>query len=217
MSNPYDVWGISKDVAEESSKIFRMKHGLFAGVPIICREGLCPYIKVCTVDKTKRVVGSRCPMEAGAIVSRFESWCRHFEINIEGNRIKDEDLADVSLIKDLVENEIQTLRAENRIALNADFIGKTIVEIDNKGKVYRENTVTPEAEFKLSLQEKRYKILQLLNATRKDKSKNDPNVSSPSNRAISIFNKVAEKLTRNIDDIDFTKIAEGSGDKNGEC
>lgn len=208
----YDIWGIKPNVAEKAVKNFSMSHGMFAGVPIICKDATCPYQSVCMIDQNDRVVGMRCPMEAAAIVERFNSWCRHFEIKIENGKIKDMDLADVSLIKDLVDLEVQILRAENRIALNGDFIGKTIVEIDNKGKVYRENTVTPEAEYKLTLLEKKYKVLQLLNATRKDKAK-DLKVNNPSSKALDIFNKINEKLNNiSIDDIDFSVTQDESID-----
>ena len=199
----YNVWGIDPDVAARSSRVFSMSHGMFAGVPIVCKDSTCPYVDVCTVDPSDRIVGTRCPMEAGAIVERFNAWCRHFKIDLSGPTIKDGDLADVSLIKDLVELEVQILRAENRIALNGDFIGKTIVQIDNTGRVYRENTVTPEAEYKMALHDKKYKVLQLLNATRKDKVKELDLKSSPSDQALSIFKKIQQSLKDDIENIDF--------------
>lgn len=209
MNSPQNVWGISDDVIKKAKQVHSMKHGLFASVPIICKDLACPYKDVCTIDIADRHMGSRCPMEAAAIVSRFETWCRHFKIDIDGNKIKDEDIADVSLIKDLVENEVQTIRAENRIAMTGDFIGKTIVEVDKNCTVHEEDTVTPEAEFKLSLQEKRYKILTLLNATRKDKVNTLNNSNSASGKMQSIFEKVNKIIDGiDIDNIDFDESEE---------
>lgn len=205
MSCPTDIlqsiWGISTPVANaasNTSELYKIKHGMFASVPIICKADDCPYKEVCSLDQQYRIPGQRCPMEASAIVARFEMWCKTFEIDLSGIYIKDEDLVDVSLIRDLIENEIQTIRAENRIALNADFIGKTIGEIDNKGKVYYEDTVTPEVEFKYQLQDKRYKIFNLLNSTRKDKI--DKKTVTPSEKAVSIFKKVSGMI-EDIDDL----------------
>lgn len=212
----FDVWGVNPDVAVKASKHINMKHGMFAGVPIICRDSTCPYVSVCTVSTMDRLVGSRCPMEAGAIVSRFNAWCSHFKLDLSGGTIRDEDLADATLIKDLVENEIQTLRAENRIAMNADFIGLTISQIDNKGKVYKEETVTPEAEYKMNLQEKRYKILQLLNATRKDKINLNGGKDNVSNVANSIFKKIQEKMGVDVENIDFDNIGKEEVNENGD-
>ena len=157
------VWGLSDEAlvrAELSSNRFKLKHGMFAGIPLICKKEKCPYLNVCTLPEKHRVKGERCPVEIGAIISRFDSWCSHFGIKFEGDYIKDEDLVDATLIRDLVDNEIQILRADNRIAINGDFIAKTISSIDNKGKAYYEDTVSPESEFKLQLLDKRYKILR---------------------------------------------------------
>lgn len=206
-SNLQNLWKLpqsSVQAAMDASHIYKTKHGMFAGVPILCKGVACPYAKVCIIPPSQRINGGRCPMEAGAVIARFEAWCKHFLIDISGPFIKDEDLVDASLVRDLVDNEVQTLRAENRIAINADFIGETIAEIDNKGNVYYEETVTPAAEYKLLLQDKRYKILNLLNSTRKDKSHELNKELNPSQQAASIFKKVSEMLPNDLDSIDFS-------------
>ena len=193
------VWGLSDEAlvrAKLSSKKFKLKHGMFAGIPLICKKDKCPYKDVCSLPENHRIKGDRCPVEIGAIISRFDSWCSHFGINSDGDYIKDEDLVDATLIRDLVDNEIQILRADNRIAINGDFIAKTISSIDNKGKAYFEDTVSPESEFKLQLLDKRYKILQLLNSTRKDKAKEVKFELNPSQQAISIFKKISEQVSQ---------------------
>ena len=207
ISNIQNLWKLpqtSIQAAIDVSQVYKTKHGMFAGVPILCKGVSCPYAKVCMIPPNQRVNGGRCPMEAGAVMARFELWCKHFLIDISGPFIKDEDLVDASLIRDLVDNEVQTLRAENRIAINADFIGEVISQIDNKGNVYYEETVTPAAEFKLLLQDKRYKLLNLLNSTRKDKAHILSQELNPSQQAASIFRKVAEMLPDDLDSIDFS-------------
>ena len=208
-----EVWGLD-DVdmakAEVVSKKFRMKHGMFSSIPLLCRVKGCPYAKVCSIPEDQRALNGRCPIEIGAIIARFDSWCNHFGVNIESQYIKDEDLVDATLIRDLVDNEIQTLRAENKLAINGDFIGQTIANVDNKGVEHLEDTVSPEAEFKMTLQEKRHKILQLLNSTRKDKAKELNQELNPSNKAMSIFNKISEKMV-NIDLDNIEDEVEGEG------
>lgn len=185
------LWNITpsamQDVAK-SARTFRMSHGMFAGVPILCKDTNCPYANVCTVDSSNRLIGQRCPMEAGAIMGRFDMWCRHFGIDMSNPT--DEDTVDIATIRDLVDIEVQVLRADNRIAINADFMGKTINTVDNKGKPWYEETVTPMAEYKLTLMDKKYKLLQLLNSTRKDKAAMAKNKDNPSIKAIGIFQKI---------------------------
>lgn len=195
---------------------YKLKHGMFAGIPIICKKEQCPYKESCYLPESHREEGERCPVEIAAIISRFDSWCRHFEIESSGDYIDDADLVDATLIRDLVDIEVQILRAENRIAINGDFIGKTVSSIDNKGKAYYEETITPEAEFKLGLLEKRYKVLQLLNSTRKDK-RDTLNNNNMSDEAMGIFKEINEKMEKlqniDLDNISFEDPKEGEKDE----
>lgn len=191
------VWNIPDHVmlqAEMESKKFDVKHGMFAAIPLVCKGDKCPYNEICTINKSILPVGYRCPIEIGAIMARFEHWCKHFGISVDNDVIDDRDIVDATLIRDLVDNEIQVLRAENRIAISADFIARTITTVDNRGKAYYKDEVSPEAVFKLQLLDKRYKILQLLNSTRKDKSKDVKLELTPSQQAMSIFNKISKKM-----------------------
>lgn len=207
-----NTWGMPTAlaaVAQNAQGLYKIKHGMFASVPILCKADQCPYKETCRIDPSFRISGQRCPQEAGAIMARYEQWCRHFKINFEGDAVSDGDLVDVSLIRDLVENEIQILRAENKIAISGDFIGRTISSIDQRGNVYYEDAVTPEAQYKLQLQDKRYKLLNLLNSTRKDKA-SDMKQLTPSEEALSIFRKINEQIGQasnampSLDSIDFS-------------
>ena len=196
-----EVWGLEDvDVvkANLASKRFKMKHGMFSSIPLICRGTTCPYSVVCSIPEDQRIIKGRCPVEIGAIIARFDSWCKHFNIDTESEYIKDSDLVDATLIRDLVDNEIQTMRAENKLAINGDFIGQTIADVDKNGNEHLEDIVSPEAEFKMTLQEKRYKILQLLNSTRKDKAREINQDLNPTRKAMSIFNQISEQMA-NID------------------
>ena len=67
-------------------------------------------------------------------------------------------------------------------------------------------SVSPEAEFLMSLQDKKIKILNQLNATRKDKAA-DKRKESASDEAIRIFQQVKELEKQqqiiNVSDIEF--------------
>jgi hypothetical protein len=122
--------------------------------------------------------------------------------------IDSKDLVDATLIKDLVNIEIQILRAENKIALNGDFMADTLLDIDKKCQPYFGKIVSAETEFLMTLQDKKIKILNQLNATRKDKAA-DKRKESASDTAIKIFQQVkelekAQKII-NISDMEFTE------------
>lgn len=209
------VWGLSDTKVKEISNINKMyhsKHGLFASVPIICRNQDCHYKDVCMADPSQRVIGERCIVEISAIITRFNQWCEHFGIDTSQDFIESKDLVDATLIKDLVVVEVQILRAENKIALSGDFMGDTLIEIDKKCQPYYGTTVTPEVEFLMSLQDKKMKILNQLNATRKDKASTKQKETA-SDEAVKIFQQMqniqkANKQNIDIMDVDF--------DENGE-
>lgn len=205
------MWGLTPAKTKQVSnisKVYFTKHGMFASIPILCRGVDCAYKDVCMVDPSERTVGSRCPMEIAALITRFNQWCQHFNINIEGEAIESKDLVDATLIKDLVNIEIQILRAENKIALSGDFMGETLVEVDKKCNAYYGIVITPESEFLMTLQDKKMKILNQLNATRKDKAA-DKRKESASDEAVRIFQQIQElqreqnKAKFNIMDVDF--------------
>lgn len=202
------MWNIPQNAITQISscmKVYSSTHGMFAGVPIVCKADKCAYIDICLVDPANRINGTRCPMEAAAVISRFEFWCKHFGIDVTKENLKHEDAVDAMLIRDLVDNEVQMLRADNRIALSGDFLGKTIANVDNKGREHLEDTITPAEEFKFKLQEKRYKILQLLNSTRKDKA-NQITGDQPSTKAATLLNKVNNLIDQ--DELDNVEIIE---------
>ena len=205
------MWGLTSTKTKQVSnisKVYYTKHGMFASIPILCRGVDCAYKDVCMVDPSERTVGSRCPMEIAALITRFNQWCQHFGINIDGETIEAKDLVDATLIKDLVNIEIQILRAENKIALSGDFMGETIIEVDKKCNAYYGTVITPESEFLMTLQDKKMKILNQLNATRKDKAA-DKRKESASDEAVRIFQQMQElqreqnKAKFDIMDVDF--------------
>lgn len=208
------MWGINSSVIKEISnmnKMYSSKHGMFASVPIICKNKDCVYKDVCMISPNQRIEGNRCPMEISAILSRYSQWCNHFDIDSVDDVIDSKDLVDATLIKDLVNIEVQMLRAENRIAINGDFMAKVLVDIDRKCNPYYGQEVSKETEFLMILQDKKIKILNQLNATRKDKAA-DKRKESASDTAIKIFQQVKE-LERtqqiiNITDMEFNENGE---------
>lgn len=208
------MWGIQPSLIKEISnmnKVYSSKHGMFSSVPIICRSQDCAYKDVCMVSQQQRVVGQRCPMEIATILSRYEQWCEHFDIDTSQNAINAADLVDATLIKDLVNLEVQMMRAENKIALNGDFMADTLLDIDKKCNPYYGKIVSPEVEFLMTLQDKKIKILNQLNATRKDKA-SEKNKTNGSDTAIRIFQEVQSLVKKqnniNVSDIEFDEDGE---------
>lgn len=194
------TWSISPQLAKEIGNINRLyssSHGMFSSVPIICKGNDCAYTDVCIVSQAERIPGRRCPMEIAAIISRYEQWCMHFDIDISSGIIPSKDLVDATLIKDLVNIEVQQIRVENKIAISGDFMSRTLLEIDKKGNPYYGKDVSPETQLMFTLQQRKEKILNQLNSTRKDKAA-DKRKSSPSEEAIKLFQQIKNIQSENI-------------------
>lgn len=206
---PMAMWGVSAAVIQEMAninKIYATKHGMFSGVPIVCKGPDCAYKDVCMISPGQRAVGKRCPMEIATILSRYEQWCAHFGIDTTNDTVDPKDLVDATLIKDLINIEIQMLRAENKVALNGDFMADTLLDIDKKCQPYFGKVISPEVEFIMTLQDKKIKILNQLNSTRKDKASDKRNQNA-SEEAIKIFQQLKElqaaKKITNVTDLEF--------------
>lgn len=211
------MWGLNPALIQEISKsamIRSSKHGMFASVPIVCQNQDCKYKDICTVSPVNRIPGQRCPMEIGAVIARFNQYCNHFGLNTTDDSIDEEDLVDATLIKDLVTIEVQQMRCENKIAMSGDFMSKTLLDIDKKCKPYYGDVVSPESEHLLVLQDKKVKILNQLNATRKDKANDKSKSASPTENAIKIFQEVQKAIREqtiiDIDTVDFDNMTDNS-------
>jgi len=195
-----NLWGIAPKAQVATQQYMdkiKMTHGMFASVPLLCQDMSCPYADTCEIPQADRTFGGRCPQEAAIIMARFEMYCDHFGIDLSNLNFRPGDVVDAGLVRDLVDLEVQMFRAENKMAIRGDFLGSTINTVDNKGKAWYEDAVTPEAAFKNSLFDKRFKILNLLNSTRKDKAAMAKALDNPSVKAASLFKKISEARQAN--------------------
>jgi hypothetical protein len=204
------VWKVNPNIAKEITninKVYSSKFGLFASIPMICKADDCQFKDVCMVNHNERVEGRRCPMEISAILSRFEMWCSHFNIDTSMDFIDPKDIVDVSLIKDLVNIEIQIIRAENKIALNGDFMQTVLVEVDKRCNAYYSEDIHPATRFIMDLQNRKDRILNQLHSTRKDLA-GDMKKNSPTDDAIKLFKQIREieKSSDSFKNMDITDV-----------
>lgn len=163
--------------------VTNMKHGMYAGVPIICRGVDCPFRETCWIPDQDLEVGGRCPIEVGAILERFDAYVKEFNV-------KDEDTTDHSAIKDIIDIEIMMLRADNSLAISGDFIEEVVAGTDSNGRAIKRPELHKAFEAKGRLRQERIKLLNQMNATRKDKKQEVQGLTDPSSIASSLMQKV---------------------------
>lgn len=198
------LWNLSNKaiaVVDDEKKVHRLKHGMLASIPLLCKKS-CPFKATCRIEEDDRDYDGRCLVEIAALLQRFEDLCLHFEIDTKSEEIEPENVVDISLIKDIVDIEVQILRSENLIASSGNFMAEHISQVDKFGTPYYEEIIHPALEYKLKLLEQRNKVYTKLNATRKDKLAIAKTKGGYTEKALELI----EKVKGMVDDLDLDDL-----------
>lgn len=161
------LWNISQEnheVIENSIRAFSSEFGLYASIPMLCKGESCVYAELYPElhgDLTQP--GERCPVEVAIILSKYEQYKKDLEIDPE-------DAVDMSILRDVIDYDVQIVRAENKVAVEGDFVKDVVVGISQTGQEIVQEQITQASEYKQRIQNARNKALNLLNSTRKDKA-----------------------------------------------
>lgn len=180
-------------------------HGIYSGIPIICKGKNCPFIDTCAMDAmdvdTDGLIGQRCPVEIAEILDLYEKYTNQFGINED-----QEDMVLIGLVKELIDYEIQIRRADHRMAASGDFLEDVVVGISDGGQPIINKQIAKPIDYKERAIKKKHEILDLLNSTPKNKASKFGAGTDPSNYASSLFER-AQRLEV-IDVIEATEVKE---------
>lgn len=153
----------SRDIANAVG-MFQTGFGLYAAIPMLCKGEDCVYAQLFPELHDGAVEnGERCPVEVSFIMAKYQQYLKELDIH-------EDDAVDMSLLRDLIDYDIQILRADTRIAIEGGFTEDQVVAISEKtGEPIYKEAITATAEYKDKIQNKRNRTLELLNSTRKDK------------------------------------------------
>lgn len=201
-----DAFGLSekaRQALERADSIQTARHGFYASIPIICRGSACPYACTCRLIREDLApVGERCPVEIAAAQRLFQAYADELEIDPDS-------AVDLTLLRELVSLDIAILRCENRLAADADFVQEVAVAVTPRGHVITRPEIHRAAEYKDKLLEKRHRVLQLLNSTRKDKAGTKITVQyDPSTRAAELLRRAREYWDRQVIDAEVVDDGE---------
>lgn len=193
-----ETWNDDPHLRESITVARRMrntKHGLYANVPIICKGDGCPYKGNCFLyEQNMAPTGQKCPIEIAAIEDLVERYCK--DLNIDPNDPR--HTIDLVMVKELVDIDVALLRCDNKMAITADFILDNVVNVTDDGNAIYRQELHPVIEYKEKLRNSKYKTLQLLNSTRKDKEGSKVHIQmDPSERAAEMM-----KLKKQLEIID---------------
>lgn len=204
-----DAFGLSeraRQALERANSIQLARHGFYASIPIICRGPRCPYAATCQLLKEDLApVGERCPLEIAAAQRLFQAY-------VDELKIDPDSAVDLTLVRELISLDIAILRCENKLAADADFVQEVAVAVTPRGHVITKPEIHRAAEYKDKLLEKRHRVLQLLNSTRKDKAGTKITVQyDPSVRAAELLKRAREYWDKRV--IDAEVVEDGSFDE----
>lgn len=189
-------------------------HGIVSSIPIVCKGKGCPYIETCPMETlgvdVDTLFGQRCPVEISQLTEKFAQYVDYFEIDADSA-----DIVILSLIRDLIDYEIQSERASKIMAIDGSFLEDVTVGIDSNGRAIKNKEISKASEYKDKVNAKKSQILQLLNSTPKDKAGQKLNlVMDPSTYAAQLMRK-AEELEEEgsiIKDAEYTDVEVEDGE-----
>lgn len=185
---------------EMARRMRNTKMGLYASVPIICKAEGCPYAESCDLMQLGMApLGEKCPMEIAAIEDLFMRYCGDMGVNPEDPKQQ----VDAIMIKEVVDCDIGMLRVDKKMAISADFILDSVVGTTEDGHILTKKEVHPMMDYKEKLRSQKYRTLNLLNSTRKDKEGNKVSVRiDPSTRAAEML-----KIHKDMEILDMEEAA----------
>lgn len=148
----------------EAVRPSKTKTSLFSSIPMRCMSDKCPFADTCPLEQNNVAPkGKPCPIEM-ALVSQF------MESIMSELRVNPDNLIEVSMVRDLVDQEIQQLRA-TKILAKESFIQENIIGIDDQGRPIVKKEMHLAVELSDKLLKRKKEIRNQMMATREQRAK----------------------------------------------
>ena len=186
------AWGQSMKAMAQVSKQrqnLNMKHGMFANTPMICKGSGCPLSNICDIPIRQRPVFDRCPIEIATIMELYDRYCEELMIGPK-------DYFDQSNVKILVDIDVKLMRASGQLAIAGDFTQDVVFATDAKGNPFSRPELHKATEYEEQLLKQRAKVLNDLNATRRQKTK-DAQINEASSFASELMQRAMAAQRKN--------------------
>jgi hypothetical protein len=137
---------------------------MFSSIPMTCETYKCVFADTCPLLKENLApAGKPCPIEM-SIVSQFTSDYMHqLEVNPE-------NLVEVSMVRDLVDQEVQYIR-KTKLLAKEHFIQENVIGVDQDGQPIMKKELHLAVELEDKLHKRRKDLRNQLLATREAKAK----------------------------------------------
>lgn len=152
--------------AEASAMIrpAQVRTALFASIPLICRGENCRFAEICPLlAKNLAPVGKSCSIEMAAVQQFMSEYIS--ELGVDPT-----NLVEVSMIRDIVDQEIQHMRTTWLLSME-DFIQENAIGISDSGEVIFRKELHLAVEMQDRLHKRKKDLRNQLLATREARAK----------------------------------------------
>lgn len=163
----------------------RIKTGMLAAIPISCQLEKCPYASTCPLLEKSLAPGNGlpCPIEMAMLQQFFQDY-------MEELKVDPTSMVEVSMVRDLVDQEIQYLR-KTKLLSQEHFIQDSVVGVDDRGKPILKKELHSAVEFEDRIHKRKDKLRSALLATREAKAKVGQGNLDPAQRIAEIMDNIS--------------------------
>ena len=153
-----------KSKAVELIRPQKTRTTMFSSIPMNCEAAKCIFASTCPLHKENLApTGNPCPIEMSMVAQFTAEYMDQLEVHSE-------NLVEVSMIRDLVDQEVQYLR-KTKLLAKEHFIQENIIGIDHDGNPIMKKELHLAVELEDRLHKRRKDLRNQLLATREAKAK----------------------------------------------
>ena len=182
---PAEWDGDKKDAVLTELRSTKTKTSMFTSIPITCKAADCVYSDTCPLHaKSMAPKGSPCPIELRVMVQFAEDYME--ELNVDPA-----NLVEVSMIRDLVDQEIQYIRKSKLLAKDG-MIQDSVIGVGNNGEPIISKQLHLAVDLEDKIHKRKNELRKSLLATREAKAKVGQGNLDTAQALSNIFEKIRE-------------------------
>ena len=191
--------------AEQVSKVkAQMNHlstGVNSVVPMMCEAGDCSFARTCPYQQIGRApIGEDCIVETQLIAYWTEQFITEFDVNMNNH-------TEVYLVAELAEFNIYEMRITKYLSQHhPTLMQKVTMAVAQDGSEIVNTEISRAFDLKERIKKSRLKVLESLNATRKERSKIVGNVVAKATTTGQQISELKAKLEEYMGDISKQKV-----------
>lgn len=182
---PEDWSEDEKQYALDELKPARMKSAMFASIPLNCKASKCPFAKICPLQqKGQAPKGKPCPYEQAQVQAMTMQLINELAVDPD-------NLIEVSMVRTLVDQEIQYMRASNMLSME-DMIQDAVIGVSDRGEPIMKKELHLAVDLQDRILKRKDSLRKQFVATREAKAKHAAGELDTALQLSDIFVKVRD-------------------------